>query len=99
MHSHLTFFVQLDDSNLTALLTAYNTSIASVHEDTSVSTAGVQYNAPWSLDRIDQPSLPLDGAYHFDNLGTNVYVYIVDTVSLINEARYTEHSLEGVSDS
>ena len=75
--------VQLDNSNLTALLTAYNNSIASVHEDTSVSTASVQYNAPWSLDRIDQASLPLDGAFHFDSLGTNVYVYIVDTVSWI----------------
>lgn len=81
---HCGFWLQLSDSNLTALLTAYNGSIASVHEDTSVSSASVQYNAPWALDRLDQPSLPLDGAFHFDNLGTNVYVYIVDTVSSFN---------------
>ena len=72
--------LQIDDGNLTALLTAYNGSIASVHEDTSVSTVSIQYDAPWSLDRIDQPSLPLDGAFNFDNLGSNIYVYIIDTV-------------------
>ena len=72
--------LQLNDENLTALLTAYNGSIASVHEDTTVSTADIQFNAPWSLDRIDQPNLPLDGTYHFDNLASNVYVYIIDTV-------------------
>jgi len=41
--------------------------------------AGSQGEAPWNLDRIDQRLLPLDGAYAWDFMGTDVPVYIVDT--------------------
>lgn len=33
----------------------------------------------WGLDRIDQVELPLDGMYHYYNLGSNVDVYVIDT--------------------
>lgn len=33
----------------------------------------------WGLDRIDQTDLPLDLSYTYNNTGTNVHVYIIDT--------------------
>jgi subtilisin family serine protease len=39
----------------------------------------VQNHAPWQLDRIDQNSPPLDGAYHFARTGAGVDLYIIDT--------------------
>lgn len=41
-----------------------------------------QVNAGSNLDRIDQPSLPLDKQYHYNSDGTGTNLYIVDTVSL-----------------
>ncbi|KAI8473237.1 MAG: peptidase S8/S53 domain-containing protein [Monoraphidium minutum] len=38
-----------------------------------------QLHAPWGLDSIDQTSLPLDDTYHYDNMGTSVHVYVLDT--------------------
>ena len=57
--------------------------------DTSNSTisytgesSGVETGAPWALDRLDQTSLPLDSLYHYYSTGSNVNVYIIDTVRL-----------------
>ena len=67
--------------DLAAFLHAFRGRVHSVHEDTAVSVHGyVEQPAPWALDRIDQLTLPLDGAYRYNGLGSGVNVYVVDTV-------------------
>lgn len=39
----------------------------------------VQASAPWSLDRLDQDALPLDGSYTYPTKAEGVTAYIVDT--------------------
>ena len=80
MGPQTTLLVQFTTEELQAFLEAYRGQVASVHEDTEVSIFDVEPSAPWGLDRIDQPSLPLRGQYDYYNLGTGVNVYIVDTV-------------------
>ncbi|MFD5416067.1 S8 family peptidase [Streptomyces nojiriensis] len=47
--------------------------------DTPEPRKGPQAPAPWSLDRIDQRELPLDGSYTYPGRAEGVTVYVVDT--------------------
>ncbi|MEU7736197.1 S8 family peptidase [Streptomyces griseus] len=59
---------------------AADPAVASVEQNQKVHATATQTNAPWGLDRIDQPNLPLNGTFTYpDSAGANTTVYVLDT--------------------
>ncbi len=58
---------------------ANDPTIDYIEADQTVSINATQNNATWGLDRIDQTNLPLNSRYNYDQDGTGVTAYIVDT--------------------
>jgi subtilisin family serine protease len=58
---------------------SHNPQVESVEQDSYVAVADTEWNAPWGLDRIDQPALPINHAYAYTANGSGVNVYIIDT--------------------
>lgn len=59
---------------------AADPAVASVEQNQKVYSTATQTNAPWGLDRIDQPNLPLNGTFTYpDSAGVNTTVYVLDT--------------------
>lgn len=50
-----------------------------VEQDRVIRVQGVQADAPWHLDRVDQRNPPLDRSYGWQADARNVHAYVVDT--------------------
>ena len=53
--------------------------VAYVEQDQAMTASTVQSGATWGLDRTDQRSLPLNGAYRYSATAPRVTAYIIDT--------------------
>jgi subtilisin family serine protease len=53
--------------------------VASVQQDSVVTTSATQSPVTWGLDRIDQRALPLSNSYTYNTTASNVTAYIIDT--------------------
>jgi serine protease len=77
--SALSGFVLKSTSKNKVELLAKDNRVAFIEADQMVSIGATQNNATWGLDRIDQASLPLNSTYVYDQNGTGVNAYVVDT--------------------
>lgn len=53
--------------------------VVRVEPDGIATIVETETNATWGLDRVDQRALPLDATYTYNNSGTGVRAYIIDT--------------------
>lgn len=50
-----------------------------IEENSLGQVTDTQFNPPWNLDRIDQRNLPPNGTYTYNQTGTGVRAYVLDT--------------------
>lgn len=71
------FAAELSDVGLNTL--RGDPDIAYIEQDQTVTVVDTQPNATWGLDRIDQRNRPLNGTYVYNQTGSGVHAYIIDT--------------------
>lgn len=88
-----------DIVDLASLLTDARINFVEPAVTVHLASTVVQNSAPWHLDRIDQPSLPLDSLYSYDILaarGVVAYVFDSGITVLHSEFDYGQRVLEPV---
>ena len=76
-HAIRGFSIQIPAAAAAAL--ARNPVVHSIEPVYAARHNGIQSSPPWSLDRIDQPDLPLNARYSYDGTGYNYTAYVMDT--------------------
>lgn len=75
-----------------------NPSVDYIEQDQTVSlSSGVESNATWGLDRIDERGLQLDSVYQYNTTGAGVNAYIIDTGIRADHVEFTGRVLTGTS--
>ncbi len=69
--------------------------VVRIEPDRVVQAWGVQQNATWGLDRIDQRTPQLNSTYNYTQTGAGVNVYIIDTGIRLDHVDFTGRLIKG----
>lgn len=73
--------------------------VAYIEQDQIAHAVTTQSNPPsWGLDRVDQASLPLDNSYTYNQTGTGVDAYIIDTGIRFTHTDFGGRAVTGVDE-
>jgi subtilisin family serine protease len=80
------FNAVLNQGQLNALRN--NPNVDYIEEEQVFTVGATQTGATWGIDRTDQRNLPLSGTYQYNNTGSGVYVYVIDTGILSTHTQF-----------